>query len=298
MNPYAAENHDAGHSFVDITTKPGINAWHGSFSFGFRDESLSGRQAFAQFRGPEQQRRFGLSLDGPLWKDHTSLFLNLDGSSFFDAKTIFATLPSGQFSDLSFRPSRRLNLDARVEQATSKTHTSRFQYQRNAVLQNNLGVGDFDLASRGFSQDQTEHLVRLADSGVIGKRIFNETRFQLRWLENEARSVTIGRTILVPGAFNDGSAQRAGGRRQREFELADNADYAVKNHGRLGVQFEGGYYRSNDSYNRLGTFQFASLAAFQAGRLRNTVKESAILGFPCAISMGWYAQDDFVYARI
>ena len=295
MNPYAAENHDAGHGSVDITTKPGVNAWHGSFNFGFRDESLSGRQAFAQVRGPEQQRRFGLSLDGPLWKDHTSLFLNLEGSSFFDAKTIFATLPTGQFSDLSFRPSRRLNLDTRVEHATSKTHTSRFQYQRNAVVQNNLGVGDFDLASRGFSQDQTEHLVRLADSGVIGKRIFNEARFQMRWLENEARSVTIGRTILVPGAFNDGSAQRAGGRRQREFELVDNADYAVKNHGvRLGVQLEGGHYRSNDSFNRLGTFQFASLAAFQAGL---PTQYSQRIGDPLVsfaqYQLGWYAQDDF-----
>src|SRR4029079_5410836 len=88
LNPYAAENHDAGFGLVDITTKPGVNSWHGSFNFGFRDESLNGRPPFATFRGPEQQRRFGLSLDGPLWKNHTSLFLNADGSLFFDAKTI------------------------------------------------------------------------------------------------------------------------------------------------------------------------------------------------------------------
>ena len=130
---------------------------------------------------------------------------------------------------------------------------------------------------------------------MIGKRIFNETRFQMRWLETEARSVTIGRTILVPGAFNDGSAQRAGGRRQREFELVDNADYALKNHGvRLGVQLEGGHYRSNDSYNRLGTFQFASLTAFQAGL---PTQYSQRIGDPLVsfaqYQLGWYAQDDF-----
>ena len=86
LNPYAAENHDAGFGLVDITTKPGVNSWHGSFNFGFRDESLNGRQAFATFRGPEQQRRFGLSMDGPLWKNHTSLFLNADGSLFSTLK--------------------------------------------------------------------------------------------------------------------------------------------------------------------------------------------------------------------
>src|SRR2546423_2276710 len=68
LNPYAAENHDAGFGLVDITTKPGVNSWHGSFNFGFRDESMNARQIFAPFRGPEQQRRFGLSMDGPIWK--------------------------------------------------------------------------------------------------------------------------------------------------------------------------------------------------------------------------------------
>ena len=295
LNPYAADNHDAGFGFVDIITKPGVNSWHGSFNFGFRDESLNGRQSFARFRGQEQQRRFGLAMYGPLWKNHTSLFLNADGSLFFDAKTIVATLPTGPFSDLAFRPSRRLYLDARIDHALSKTHTSRFEYQRNAVLQNNLGAGDFDLSARGFSQNQTEQIVRLADSGVLGKRIFNETRFQARWLETEAQSVTTGQTILVPGAFNTGSAQRSGGRRQLEFELNDDADYALKNHGvRFGVQFEAGHYRSNDLVNALGTFQFASLAAYQAGVPTQFTQR---IGDPTVAysqyQVGWYVQDDY-----
>ena len=131
---------------------------------------------------------------------------------FFDARPIFATLPTGTFSDLAYRPSRRLNLDARVEHVLTKTHTARFQFQRNAGVQNNLGVGDFDLPARGYSQDQTEYIARFADSGVFGKKFFNEVRFQARWMTTEARSVSLGQTILVPGAFNDGSAQRSGGR--------------------------------------------------------------------------------------
>ncbi|MCU1266621.1 MAG: Outer rane receptor for ferrienterochelin and colicin [Acidobacteria bacterium] len=295
LNPYAAENHDAGHGFVDIITKPGVNSWHGSFNFGFRDESLSGRQAFARVRGPEQQRRFGLSLDGPIWKNRTSLFLNADGSLFFDAKTIVATLPGGTVSDLVFRPSRRLNLDARVEHVLNKTHTSRFQYQRNAVLQNNLGAGDFDLPSRGFSQNQTEQILRFADSGVIGQRFFNETRLQTRWLDARARSFTEGQTVLVPGSFNSGSAQRSGGRRQLEFEVDDNVDYALEKHGvRFGVQLEAGRYHSDDSLNAQGTFQFANLADFQAGRPTQFTQR---IGDPnvsySQYQLGWYLQDDY-----
>jgi len=295
MNPYAPENHDAGFGLVDITTKPGVNSWHGSFNFGFRDESLNGRQVFAPFRGPEQQRRFGLSMDGPIWKNRTSLFLNADGSLFFDARPIFATTPSGTLSDLAYRPSRRLNLDARLEHALTKTHTSRFQFQRNASALDNLGVGDFDLPARGYSQDQTEYIVRLGDSGVFGKKFFNETRLQARWLQTEARSVSLGQTILVPGSFNDGSAQRSGGRRQLEFELADNVDYAHEKHGlRFGAQLETGGYRSNDRTNAFGTFQFADLAAYEAGLPAQYTQR---IGDPTVkyrqYQFGWYVQDDF-----
>ncbi len=295
MNPYAPENHDAGFGLVDITTKPGVNAWHGSFNFGFRDEALNARQVFAPFRGPEQQRRFGLSLDGPIWKNHTSLFLNAEGSLFFDARPIFATLPTGTLSDLAYRPSGRLNLDARLEHALTKTHTSRFQFQRNANLQNNLGVGDFDLPARGYSQEQTEYIARLADSGVFGKKFFNEMRLQARWIETEARSVSLGQTILVPGSFNDGSAQRSGGRRSLDFELADNVDYALEKHGlRFGAQLEAGGYRSNERSNPFGTFQFANLASYEAGLPTQYTQR---IGDPTVkyrqYQFGWYVQDDF-----
>jgi hypothetical protein len=295
MNPYAAENHDAGFGFVDITTKPGVNSWHGSFNFGFRDEAMNGRQVFAPFRGPEQQRRFGFSLEGPLWKNHTSLFLNADGSLFFDARPIFATTPSGTVSDLAYRPSRRFNLDARIEHVLSKTHTARLQFQRNAGVQNNLGVGDFDLPSRGYSQDQTEYIARLGDSGTFGKKFFNEARLQARWIMTEARSVSLGRTFLVPGSFNDGSAQRSGGRRQLDFELADNVDYALEKHGlRFGAQLETGGYRSNDRTNPFGTFQFADLETFEAGLPTQFTQR---IGDPTVkyrqYQFGWYVQDDF-----
>jgi hypothetical protein len=295
LNPYAPENHDAGFGLVDVITKPGINSWHGSFNFGFRDEALNGRQVFAPFRGPEQQRRFGLSLDGPLWKDHTSLFLNVDGSLFFDARPIFATLPTGTFSDLAYRPSRRLNIDARVEHVLTKTHTARFQFQRNAGVQNNLGVGDFDLPSRGYAQEQTEYIARFADSGVIGKKYYNEFRVQARWTDTASRSSNIERTILVPGAFNDGGAQRTGGRDQFDLEVSDNVDYALEKHGiRFGGQLEAGRYRSNEFNNALGTFQFANLASYEAGLPTQHTQRigNPLVEYP-QYQFGWYFQDDW-----
>ena len=99
----------------------------------------------------------------------------------------------------------------------------------------------------------------------------------------------------MPGAFNDGSAQRFGGRDQFDFELADNVDYALEKHGvRFGVQFEGGHYNSNDSTNAFGTFQFANLAAYQLGIPTQFTQR---IGDPSVsysqYQVGWYVQDDY-----
>ena len=266
-NPYTADSHEAEFFSIDILTKPGINDWHGSLNFGFRDESLNARNAFAPVRAPEQLRRTGFSLDGPLWKNHTSLFLNLDSNNGYDSKTIVAALADSAFRDVIRRPSKTLNLSARVEHALTKTHTLRTEYQRNASRLDNLGVGDFDLPERAFTNDTVEHLFRLADTGTVGKRLVNEFRFQFRHQEIDKSSASDAPAISVLNAFTGGGAQVAGARRVREFEVADNVDFVFGKHSlRSGLLFEYGNYHSDERQNANGTFIFSSLDAFRQNR--------------------------------
>ena len=72
-NMFAADMHEPGFVSVDITTRPGLDSWRGSTSIGFRDAALNARNAFAPVKGDEQHERYGFSLNGPLWKQHTSL---------------------------------------------------------------------------------------------------------------------------------------------------------------------------------------------------------------------------------
>ena len=188
-----------------------------------------------------------------------------------------------------------MNIDARVEHVLTKTHTARLQFQRNAGVQNNLGVGDFDLPSRVVLLRTKLSTSRASRLRRDRKEYFNELRVQARWLETETRSVSQGQTILVPGSFNDGSAQRTGGRRQFDLEIADNVDYALEKHGvRFGTLFEAGRYRSNDSSNFFGTFQFANLAAFEAGLPTQFTQRigDPLVEYP-QYQFGWYVQDDF-----
>jgi len=295
MNPYAAENHEADFVSIDVTTKPGLNAWHGAMNFGFRDDSLNARNAFAPVRGPEQNRRLGFSLDGPLWPKHTSLFLSADGLSAYDSKTIVAALPEGNLNDIFRRPTRTLNLAARIEHALTKTHTLRAEYQRNASRQTGLGVGDFDLSERAYLSDQTEHILRFSDTGLLSKRLVNELRFQTRWNELGMRSASDEPAVLVLNAFNRGGAGILGTRRAREFELADNLDLVFGAHSlRGGLLVEAASYTSDDTRNANGTFTFASLADFRAGRPTTYTQRigDARVGFD-QLQLGWYLQDDW-----
>jgi carboxypeptidase family protein len=294
-NAYAAESHESSFMNVDIFTKPGLENWHGGFNIGFRDESLNARNAFAPARAAEQNRRFGFEFGGPLWKKRTSMFLSADGVNSYEAKTVFALLPDGLFNDTVRQPWRTLNLNARVEHLSTPTHTSRVEYQRNATRRDNNGVGNFDLLERGYTTDSAERVIRFADSGAVGKKLFNEVRFQAIWQDVGISSLSDATTIQVLGAFNSGGAQIASSRRSRELELADNLDLPFKKHGmRAGFQLEALSYDSTDLRNQNGAFIFSGLEAFRAGRPTTFKRRSGAgrVAFD-QLQFGWYAQDDW-----
>jgi hypothetical protein len=265
-NAYAAEYHELGFIGIDVMTKPGVSTWHSSLGFSFTDEALNTRNAFAPERSPEQLRQFELTLDAPLWRNRTSLFFAADGNRSYDAQTILAALPSGSFAGYVRRPSRSLYTSARLAHVLSKTHTLSVGFQRNSTRDDNLGVGGPDLPERAFSSGRVENLLRLSETGVVGERLFNELRVQARWRDNSLLPANDSPAIMVLGAFNAGGAQLSRDDQRREFEIADNLDFAFSQHAmRAGVSLEMGAYREDSALNTGGTFTFASLADFRAG---------------------------------
>ncbi|MGH9829240.1 MAG: TonB-dependent receptor domain-containing protein, partial [Blastocatellia bacterium] len=267
--------------------------WHGTFNFGFRDGPLNGRNAFAPVRGPEQYRRLGLDLESPIWRNHTSLFLSLHGYLSHDSKTIVAALPSGNFASLASPLTRTLNFSTRVEHALTKTHTLRAEYQRNAILNGDLGVGDFDLQERAYSANSVEHIFRLSDSGLLTEKAVNEIRMQARWQDSQSSSSTDARAVLVLNAFDSGGAQVSNSKRIADYEVADNLDFTTGKHAiKTGLLWQFHHYNTSDSQNAGGTFTFSSLAAFESGAPATFTQR---LGSPQVIfnqyEFGWYVQD-------
>jgi hypothetical protein len=296
---FAAENHGGGLVFVDIATRPGGGPLRGSVDFTFRDESLNARNAFAPRLGAEQQHNGTFTMSGTLLKDRTGFSFTTNGVNAYDSKTLKAALPDGTFSDSVRRPNDRTNFTARLDHAITKSQAMRASYQRNASDSRNLGVGDYDLPSRGYSRDTAEDMFRISESGPVGRDFYQETRFQYRRTSSFSSSDTDAPAVLVLDAFNSGGAQVSGGRNGTDFEFASDIDYVKGRHSaRAGFLFEGGWYRSDDARNQGGTFTFASREAFLAG-LPTTYTERR--GDPLVkygqAQLGLYIQDDFRAAR-
>lgn len=296
---FAAENHGGGLVFVDIATRPGGGPLRGSVDFTFRDESLNARNAFAPILGPEQQQNGTFTMSGTLIKDRTGFSFTTTGVNSYDSKTLNAALPNGKVSDSVRRPNDRTNFTARLDHAVTKSHSMRASYQRNASDSRNLGVGDYDLESRGYTREASEDLFRVSESGPVGRNFFQETRFQFRRTATDSFSYNDAPALLVLDAFNAGGAQVTGGREGTDFEFASDIDYVRGRHSaRAGFLFEGGWYRSDEARNMGGTFTFASPEAYEAGRPTTYTRRS---GDPLVkygqAQLGLYLQDDVRVAR-
>jgi hypothetical protein len=292
---FAAENHAGGITFVDLTTQPGLGPMQGSIDYTFRDDALNARNAFVPAKGPEQTQQYTVNLSGTLLKERTSFSLSAGGASLYDSANVFAAVPGGPAAAPIRRPSDRVNFSGRVDHALSKAHTLRATYQQNANNQHNLGVGNFDLGERAYTRTTDDGILRFSENGPWGKSLFGETRLQVHWTASAALSADELPTVRVLDAFTSGGAQQAGGRDTTEIEWATNVDWARGRHSvRIGALVEGGWYRSDSRTNYLGTYTFASLADFEAGR---PATYSRRIGDPLVKYSQWeaglYIQDDW-----
>jgi carboxypeptidase family protein len=292
LSAYNAEDHDLGFNIVDITTKPGFGAWHGSALFGYGGDTFNARNFFAPVREPQQNRRVDLSLSGPLRRNKTSASLAFDKTFSYDSKTTVGVTPLGSFADLVRLPLDMSSFQARIQNSWHKTHVMRGEYQYYTQTRSN--IGNFDRPDRLFSNGQSMNVLRLSDSGAVSEKVLNEVRFQTQWITSTAKSATQATAIVVPGAFSTGGAGFDSRREARETELRDDVSFNVKNHSlRVGLQFDAGRFHDRDTTNANGTFQFASLADYLAGHpLTFTQRVGNVPVNYDRYDFGGYIQDD------
>lgn len=98
---------------LNISTKSGSNAFHGDAYYYNRNEALAVASPFAQPGNPEQPLRnqnYGVSVGGPIRRDHTFFFLTYEEQKYLIGLSNSATEPSSAYQALALAELRKYNV--------------------------------------------------------------------------------------------------------------------------------------------------------------------------------------------
>ena len=132
-NSFAADNHDAGRTQIEIITRPNVREWSGNANMGLRSDVLNARNAFAQTETPEEFRRFNMALPRPARRGQdVAAPQSLDGNRSYDTPPIFALNEDGSiYRDQVRRPTESTNVTVGIEHALTNNQTLRIEYRRS-----------------------------------------------------------------------------------------------------------------------------------------------------------------------
>jgi len=302
MDEMAAQYHGSGGSFlfIRVETQPGTGPPRGSVNATFFDEALVARNPFVPEKGAQKDNGIRGVVFGALVPNRTSFSLNVGTNYRYTSPNLLAVKPDGTPVAAALQqPTERRNFGIRIDQALTEDRLLRVSLDGRLTDAEDLGIGGYNLPERAYSQSTRSYMLRLHERGPVGQKMYSESRLQLLWNSWEKQAALEQPTIVVNDAFTAGGAQVQGGQDTFEIEAASDLDYVRGSHSwRLGGLFMGGRYRSNDFSNYLGTYTFASLDDFNAGKPSNFSRRTGDPNVTYSLwQLGLYLQDDWRVAR-
>ena len=267
-NPFSPEYDRPGFARVEVFTKPGADSIRGQAFAQFNDNALNSRNPlFAQStRPPYSVRTFGLDLGGPLKKNKVSFALSAERRRINETGLILATtlddnLDPAAISEAASIPQARTSVTPRFDYAINSNNTLAVRYQELRTALNNIGVGDFNLASRAYDETSTNRILQVTETGVISPKAITETRLQFARLSLFDAAKENAPALNVQGAFLAGGAPISDSASlTNNFELSSTSTYVTGAH---TVKWGGRVRRSQvtdtSRNNFSGSFTFLTL---------------------------------------
>ncbi|HYP53658.1 MAG TPA: TonB-dependent receptor, partial [Pyrinomonadaceae bacterium] len=231
----------------------------------FNDESLNARSPFAATRAPYQSRRYGGNVSGPLASKRASVFLDFERRETDDNEVVRAVVldPVG-LSPLGFNqsiltPDRRTTFSPRLDYQINPTNTLVARYTFEQGTRINEGVGDFNLPTRAYDVENTQHTLQLTETAVINQKVINETRFQFERNRRRQEGGTNLPVVRVLESFTGGGAQNLlSSNDQDRFELQNYTSWTAGAHSlKAGARLRADRVRDVSQQNFAGTFTFS-----------------------------------------
>jgi Carboxypeptidase regulatory-like domain len=273
-NPYSARFSRPGRARLEIVTKSGTPAYHGSLNFLFRDSVFDASNAFAIVKPPERRQYYEGSITGPLGQSkRTSFLLALDEDlqdqqAVIDPTALAAaeSLGIGNVAQTVANPTHHFFGSGRIfhDFFNGDQFWIGYSYEHRSV--ENQNVGGTTLPSAGTNTHFLEHEINVSYLHPFSPHWLNQLRFLVGHYDNAAASISVAPQLAVSGLFTAGGAQ--GDTRRTEYHF-DGTDFATYSNGKhqlsFGVDIPDISRRALDDFtNRQGTYTFASSADFLA----------------------------------
>jgi hypothetical protein len=302
--------------YVNVITKSGTNTSHGDLYGYFRDDAFNSKNALSGTKLPMKQQQFGASHGGPIVRDRTFYFANVERRNL--DQTGLVTISPANVSAVNARLDATGYQGPRITTGqfpttVDTTHVlakvdhqfsgkDRFNvryslYDLHARNSRNAGALNATTTSTGL--DNIDHTLALSNIVILSSRTVNETRAQFAYSNLEAPPTDpVGPAVSIAGVASFGtSSGNPTGRLNKMYQVVNSLSHQAGAHAlRAGVDFL--YNRDTVTYPRSvrGSYTFSSLANFQSGVYNNggftqTFGTSVIA--QSNPNVGVYAQDEW-----
>ena len=233
---------------IEITTKPGADAFHGAAFFTDSDGIFNATDPFSLTATPAGRQRYGFELSGPILSKKSDFALALEKRDIDEFNVVNAVTldtngglgPNGNgvpSQQTVSAPQRLWIASARGDWQVTPSNVASFSFSANVNNEGNQGVGGLTLADAGYSSLVSEYDLRFHNMQTINPNILHETHIGYSWRRTEQTPLSNTPSVQVAGYFlGGGAASQNLNDRERDLEMDD--DMTVE-HGKHTVAFGG-----------------------------------------------------------
>jgi hypothetical protein len=302
--------------YVNVVTKSGTNVLHGTVYDYVRGDRFNARNALSGTKLPMDQSQFGASLGGPILRDRTFYFANVERRNL--DQTGLTTISAANVDAINTRlaavgyrgplistgiypnPVDSTNVLGKVDHQVNARDQFSVRYSLYDVdAQNSRGAGALNAPTASSRLDNVDQTVALSNTLVLSARTVLETRAQFAFSDLQAPPADpIGPAVSISGVASFGTSSGSPTRRvNRMYQVVNNLSHQAGAHAfRVGVDVL--YNDDEVTYPRSarGAYTFSSLANFLSGTYNNagfTQTFGASSVSQTNPNVGMYAQDEW-----
>jgi hypothetical protein len=302
--------------YVNVVTKSGTNVEHGDIYGYLRDDSLNAPNPLSGTTLPMDQKQYGGSLGGPVTKNRTFYFANVEQRRLNQSGLV--TIPDATVATINARlaavrypgsllstgvypnPVDSTNVLGKVDHQISGADLLTFRYSHYDVTStNSRGAGGTSAPSASAGLDNHDRAVSAANVWTLSAHTVNETRAQFTYSDLKALPTDpTGPAVSILGVASFGTLSGSPqGRLNKMFEVVDNLSHQAGAHAlRVGVDFLFNDDTITFPGSNRGAYTFSSMANFLSGVYNNAGFTQTFGTFVISQTnpnLGMYAQDEW-----